>query len=1261
MSDLTRPLLEKAFLQSELAAEYNDYIARGRDAATLTLLENWHNRTLRGEREIESEFIARFFTELWGYQGDGAGGASFSLRQQFPVQGAGPAGGIGSADLALGHFGAEGTETPQVLCEFKGVGAGLDRAQNRKGSNRSPVAQALDYLRFARRGLFDSAAVLPRFALVSDMNEFRLYWYDRAPAESLRFRIAGGNLFDGASLLSNTESDRFDRFLFQRMFRPDMLLSNYGRTNLERLLERQGTRQKKLENDFYAEYRAYRLKLYNAIKLQNLGNVTDLERLRLAQKLLDRLLFVMFSEDMGGRIAFPPNILRDELRSQSLGSFFEPEETDIWQRIKRLFRTMDEGGHISGQRIHRFNGGLFEPNPLIDRLALENHLFCTRGQGRNDATIAADKETLLYLSNTYSFAADGDAINSIGLYTLGHIFEQSLVELEALEAEAENRPSLTVITKRKRDGVYYTPEPIVRRIVEETVGPLLAGWRAEAGWPEIEDPSPEAAKAYWDRLRTITIVDPACGSGAFLITALRYLAAEFRRVLEARYRLKLDASAPDDAAIAEAILTRNLFGVDINPLSVEIAQLSLWLHTARAEQPLSSLNDTVKIGNSLVDLSLHQRHQAAPLSPEALTRIRPFDWQAEFPQVFAQGGFDAVIGNPPYVKLQHFRQPYAETAEYLRDGVNGELPYRSTQTGNFDLYLPFIERGLSLLNNGGRMGYIAPNLWPRLEYGEGLRKLVAEGRHLERWIDFRSHQVFEEATIYTAIQIYSKAPNDRILLAIRPDGDLGKVDWADEGDALPYDELAADGGEWLLAPAAVRRLIARLTQTCRRLDDPAVTSGIIVGIQTSADHIYHLDRLGRGRYLYQGKTLGGKKPAPIEVDIEDGIMKPLVSGAEAKRFIDPQVTTFLLFPYKLDENGARLWTQDEMQAQFPKAWAWLQSHSAELRARERWADARDGQRGPFDDVEWYRFGRNQSIDKQEQPKIVVPRLVPSLRLVIDAPGRLYCDNVDVGGVVPTDTARIDYLGGILGCPTVDFLFRWSSKPFRGEYLSANKQFIAPLPVPIASATDEAEVARIARALQTGYTRRLALRTALAERLGTVSRRRQPYEWLFTEVQSKTEILRTAPRLDRREQLAWVDARYETQIEAEIARLDSLIRLDSTFEATFADGELRLLIDDIPALRGIYLDADTGAFLLAQWQVVALAFEPNGNGNGKRLSDQLRMVGFEAPDALRNQIIERQQELAAISADLRELETELHEMTCRLFDLSPAERALVEGQ
>lgn len=124
------------------------------------------------------------------------------------------------------------------------------------------------------------------------------------------------------------------------------------------------------------------------------------------------------------------------------------------------------------------------------------------------------------------------------------------------------------------------------------------------------------------------------------------------------------------------------------------------------------------------------------------------------------------------------------------------------------------------------------------------------GRHLARWIDFRSHQVFEEATIYTAIQVFTRAPNATLEIAFAADGDLGRVDWSNVDNRIPYAELAQDGGKWLLAPEPVRRLWTRLAADCRRLDDPEVTRGIIVGIQTSADYIYHLTWLANGRYLH---------------------------------------------------------------------------------------------------------------------------------------------------------------------------------------------------------------------------------------------------------------------------------------------------------------------------------------------------------------------------------------------------------------------------
>ena len=171
-----------------------------------------------------------------------------------------------------------------------------------------------------------------------------------------------------------------------------------------------------------------------------------------------------------------------------------------------------------------------------------------------------------------------------------------------------------------------------------------------------------------------------------------------------------------------------------------------------------------------------------------------------------------MLGNPPYVKLQNMttgRIP--RSAAYLA-AERGEETYASAQTGNFDLYLPFIEQGLRLLRRGGRMAYIAPSLWAVNEYGEGLRRLVREGRHLERWIDFKSFQIFDEAITYTALQFFTKRAAGAVKIALAPEGDAADVDWSRAELAVPYAALPA-AGEWLMATGTERALIDRLADT----------------------------------------------------------------------------------------------------------------------------------------------------------------------------------------------------------------------------------------------------------------------------------------------------------------------------------------------------------------------------------------------------------------------------------------------------------------
>jgi len=1025
MPELYTSFISKTFLKSVWALEYEAFKDSAEETALAGRLRTWAARKDLKETSAEAAFIEEFFHGIWGYEQSGQVGSetgAFTLWPKLAIPGAGEKGGVGAADLAIGVFHkAGGAAIPQVLCEFKDIRSDLDAPQRRKGNNRSPVRQCLDYLGFARRGLFPSDPILPTWGIVTDMNEFRLYWFDRSHNQSLRFTIHAQSLFAGASLIAETEAARFERFLFRKVFHRETLVSATGRSALVALIAQQRFNDRQLEATFYGEYKAFRERLYLTLLTHNGEGTprypgTHGRLVRFAQKILDRCIFIFFCEDMGQALAFPPKLLQEFLIDRSKDTYFEPDGANIWQDMLRLFKAMNEGNAFGGKAINQFNGGLFANDEELEKLHVPNSVFCQHMQGANEASLYAFKETLLYLCASYNYASDigqpigardRDATKSLGLYTLGRIFEQSITELEILEAEADGRPSLNKESKRKRDGVYYTPEWVVERIVDETLGPRLADLKRECGWPAKVDPSIETINAYAARLKSLTVLDPACGSGAFLITALRYLVEAWHEVDGLRRQLtKGLGEKPDDAILIADILKSNLYGVDINPASIEISRLALWLHTARGDKPLSSLDENIREGNSLIGPEFFKGQIGLDLYDDTeKERVNAFDWQAAFPTVFERGGFDAVVGNPPYVKLQNFRTVHADMAAFLRDGRLGVKPYVSTQTGNFDLYLPFIEKGISLLNETGRLGFIAPSLWITNEYGEGLRTSIGAGRNLDRWIDFKSFQVFDEATTYTALQFFTKRANDAIRVATAPTGDIPDDPWKDKGRALFYGKQVF-GDRWLLLTGEERALIDRLYERCNRLDDPAHTKQIFQGLITSADAIYHLKRIGPGRYLCQPD--GNPKPAPYEVEIEDDLMKPLVSGAEAKRYVEPKTDTYLLFPYATLDGKSALIDAVTMQSSFPKGWVYLTSYEATLRGREN---------GKMDiDGKWWGYVYPKNLDKHEVTKVIVPRLVSRLGCIVDKSGKLHLDNVDVGGIIISEGEDPFFIAGIHCCP-----------------------------------------------------------------------------------------------------------------------------------------------------------------------------------------------------------------------------------------------------
>ncbi|MDO9501365.1 MAG: Eco57I restriction-modification methylase domain-containing protein [Falsiroseomonas sp.] len=629
-------------------------------------------------------------------------------------------------------------------------------------------------------------------------------------------------------------------------------------------------------------------------------------------------------------------------------------------------------------------------------------------------------------------------------------------------------------------------------------------------------------------------------------------------------------------------------------------------------------------------------------------RINAFDWYAAFPEVFERGGFDCVIGNPPYVKLQNYKRVLPEVADYLRrataPGLGQAGPrYRSAQTGNTDLFLPFIEKGIALLRPAGRLGYIAPSLWLLNEYGEGLRELVHRGQHLDRWMNFGSVQVFEEAITYTALQFFTAAPNAQVRFH---DASSGSVvpEWTDPELAVPYADLPASE-PWTLLPGAERDLMRALHARCDRLGSPQVTAGIFQGLITSADDVYHLRRLGAGHYI----TASGE-----EVALEDELMVPLVSGKDVSRWSTPNPAWHILFPYAPAAGGdMRLIAAPEMIASYPLAWAYLSRHETLLRAREN---------GVFDDGEWHRFGRSQGLNKQKLPKLFVAQTVQQLEVAPDAEGAFAADNVRVNCILPAQPQDFWFLLAVLHGRVCDWIFRRIAKPKSGGYFEANKQFIAPLPIPRADPATKAALGKralIARAL---HTRRDRAHDLLHRRLSTCTIRTEKEEWLLAgQVTPLADLKRAAPAtLTGREKTAWAKARQADQAAQAMSRAAMLLGTDARLAVAFEQGELRITANGMPVFDRIFLSPEEGSFIALQWRLALRGAQFIGEAGAAALADGLRRVARTDNGELRRQAQSAGTRVLHYEQAIARNEAALEELLDTAYRLSPEEKRIITG-
>lgn len=638
------------------------------------------------ERQLQGKFLLDFFCDILDYKSQiGRRDWTFIQEEKTTFDATTP-------DGILGYFSNSFKDT-RVVIELKDATTNLDAKQKGRKLKLSPVEQAFSYT-YKYNGKC-------KWVIVSNFKEIRLY----SSTTMLEYEK-----FEVSDLVNKEEFKKFYYLLNEsNLINPsvDSTIDTLYLSNIEQY--------KNISKEFYKEYKQTRLKLFKGMKISN-PLVNELILFEKVQKLMDRFIFICFCED---KELLPSNTFKSVLDTGRKS--FEPSDNKVWQQLKGLFHAIDKGNEL--MNIHRFNGGLFASDLVLDNLYIPDNLF-------NDLESIAE----------YDFDTD------LNVNILGHIFEQSVGDIEDIKAEIIGKEIDKKNSKRKKDGIYYTPDYVVNYIVKECIGGWLEERRKELGEDKLPD-IPEFKykmtrgeksartvaekkhcefwKNYGQILSNIKVLDPACGSGAFLNAAFDFLLKEGERVNEELSKINNGQYFMFD--LDKNILKNNLYGVDLNAESVEITKLSLWLKTANKKDPLTSLDKNIICGNSLIDDS-------------SIVGSKAMKWEFSFKEVLDNGGFDVIIGNPPYgAKLTD------EEKRFL------DCNYSTTQY-NYDTYKFFFELSFKLCKKYGYIGLITPNTYLILEKSNLLREFIFDNYKLEQLIEL--YDVFPDAVVEPIISIY---------------------------------------------------------------------------------------------------------------------------------------------------------------------------------------------------------------------------------------------------------------------------------------------------------------------------------------------------------------------------------------------------------------------------------------------------------------------------------------------------------------------------
>lgn len=992
-----------------------------------TTLKHWADLIASGkadsikETALLPEFLTSFFVDILGYTGPATASASFTLSREKHVAVEGQ-----FADAVLGRFAPEQQRFVVVL-EGKGTLNPLDRPFG--GRKMSAVDQAYKY-----------AINLPcDWIIVTSMRETRLYHKGSDQRTYERFETV--KLASDAALLK--------RFIF--LLGAARVVPEKGECHLYQLLRSTESVGQKLTNEFYGLYAGIRRQVFTRLCAAN-TTVTLSEILRCTQKLLDRVLFCAFCEDRG---LLPADTIRHAFEHRAP---YNPRP--VWENFRGLFRAVDSGN--DGLKIPAYNGGLFALDHSLDALQVPDEV-CAQFQDLGDYDYRSGRD----LANT---DAAVEIRSLIDVDILGHIFEQSITDLERLRQNLENDglpvDEAVAAARRKKEGAFYTPAFITRYMVEQTLGGVLSArfedlrTKEEAAATKtarralanpnvydlaaINEPQRKALIHFWEvwqeELKGVRILDPACGSGAFLIEAFDQLHAAYEvsnaRLEELRgHRTLFD--------LDRQILQHNLYGVDLNAEAIQICQLSLWIKTAAHGKALTSLDHTIREGNSVVD--------------DPAVHPKAFGWQSAFPEVFAQGGFDVVVGNPPYIR-QEWLSPFKPY---------WEKRYRSYH-GVADIFVYFFEQSVEVLRPGGQMAFITSGSWVRGSFGAALREFLSGNVRMTSMADFGEFQPFEDAEMIR--------PSITILSKDAPGGDMRMFKWLTSGrppEALGEIIVASPmvsterlgRGAWELESDNVLELRNKLVAGHKTLKD--YTNGrILYGVKTGLNDVFVINKQLRDEL--------------VAVDARSTeVIKPLIQGTHLRPWYIKNSTGYLIFT----RRGIHIEDYPAIHDYLKQYQSQLEPKPTEWEEEKTWIGRKAGT------YKWYEL--QDTVDYWEdfeRPKIVWPDISKLPRFSIDFESRFLGNT---GYIIPGE----DYfLLGVLSSWATWFFISKTAQPLRlrGDRWQYRliAQFVEPIPIPNATEAEKKAFADLARTCSTlaldRYKAELKVQHRLAQTFGTGS-------------------------------------------------------------------------------------------------------------------------------------------------------------------------------